>query len=43
MFVLYRNLSKTIDALDSISFDNIDLLNEWHCEELNLLNGEDLS
>jgi len=25
MFILCRNLSKTIDALDPISFDNIDL------------------
>jgi hypothetical protein len=25
MFILYRNLSKIKDALDSISFDNIDL------------------
>ena len=25
MFILSRNLSKTMDALDSISFDNIDL------------------
>ena len=25
MFILCRNLSKTMDALDPISFDNIDL------------------
>jgi len=25
MFILYRNLSKIIDVLDSISLDNIDL------------------
>ena len=25
MFILYRNLSKTRDALDFISLDNIDL------------------
>uniref|UniRef100_A0A6N2LXX5 BED-type domain-containing protein n=1 Tax=Salix viminalis TaxID=40686 RepID=A0A6N2LXX5_SALVM len=38
-----RNLSKTRDALDPISLDNIDLLNEWICEEPNLLDGEDIS
>jgi hypothetical protein len=25
IFILYRNLSKTMDVLDSISLDNIDL------------------
>jgi hypothetical protein len=43
MYVLCRNLSKIIYALDFISLDNIDLLNEWNCEEPNLFNGEDLS
>ena len=43
MFILLRNLSKTRDALDLISLDNIDLLNEWICEEPNLLDGEDMS
>ncbi|XP_073263283.1 uncharacterized protein [Populus alba] len=38
-----RNLSKTRDALDLISLDNIDLLNEWICEEPSLLNGDDIS
>uniref|UniRef100_A0A6N2KZR3 BED-type domain-containing protein n=1 Tax=Salix viminalis TaxID=40686 RepID=A0A6N2KZR3_SALVM len=37
------NLSKTRDALDPISLDNIDLLNEWICEEPSLLDGEDIS
>ena len=31
------------DALDPISLDNIDLLNEWICEEPDLLDGEDIS
>ena len=43
MFILCRNLSKTRDVLDLISLDNIDLLNEWICEELNLLDGDDIS
>jgi hypothetical protein len=43
MFILCRNLSKTMDALDSISLDNIDLLNEWICEEPSLFVGEDIS
>ena len=43
MFILCRNLSKTRDALDLISLDNIDLLNEWICEEPSLLNGDDIS
>ena len=43
MFILCRNLSKTRDVLDLISLDNIDLLNEWICEEPNLLDGEDIS
>uniref|UniRef100_A0A6N2K340 BED-type domain-containing protein n=1 Tax=Salix viminalis TaxID=40686 RepID=A0A6N2K340_SALVM len=38
-----RNLSRTRDALDPISLDNIDLLNEWICEDPNLLDGEDIS
>jgi hypothetical protein len=41
--VFCRNLSKTRDALDPISLDNIDLLNEWICEEPSLLNGDDIS
>jgi hypothetical protein len=43
MFILCRNLNKTRDALDLISIDNIDLLNEWICEESSLLDGEDIS
>ena len=43
MFILCRNLSKTRDALDPISLDNIDLLNEWICEEPSLLDGDDIS
>jgi hypothetical protein len=45
IFMLFfcRNLSKTMDALDLISLDNIDLLNEWICEEPSLLNGDDIS
>jgi hypothetical protein len=35
-------LSKTRDTLDLISLDNIDVLNEWICEELNLLDGDDI-
>ena len=41
--VFCRNLSKTRDALDPISLDNIDLLNEWICEEPSLLDGDDIS
>ena len=41
--VFCRNLSKIKDALDLISLDNIDLLNEWICEEPSLLNGDDIS
>jgi len=43
MFILCRNLSKIRDALDLISLDNIDLLNEWICEESSPLDGEDIS
>ena len=43
MFILCRNLSKIRDALDLISLDNIDLLNEWICEEPSLFVGEDIS
>jgi len=35
-------LSKTRDTLDPIRLDNIDVLNEWICEEPNLLDGEDI-
>uniref|UniRef100_A0A6N2NC96 BED-type domain-containing protein n=1 Tax=Salix viminalis TaxID=40686 RepID=A0A6N2NC96_SALVM len=38
-----RNMSRTRDALDPISLDNIDLLNEWICEEPGLLDGDDIS
>ena len=41
--VFCRNLSKTMDALDLISLDNIDLLNEWICGEHSLLDGDDIS
>jgi hypothetical protein len=41
--VFCRNLSKIRDVLDPISLDNIDLLNEWICEEPSLLNGDDIS
>ena len=41
--VFCRNLSKTRDALYPISLDNIDLLNEWICEEPSLLDGDDIS
>ena len=34
---------RTRDALDPISLDNIDLLNEWICEEPGLLDGDDIS
>jgi hypothetical protein len=43
IFILCRNLSKTRDVLDPISLDNIDLLNEWICEESSLFYGEDIS
>ena len=43
MFILCKNLSKIRDTLYLISLDNIDLLNEWICEESNLLNGQDIS
>jgi len=43
MCILCRNLSKVRDALDLIRLDNIDLLNEWICEEPSLLDGEDIS
>jgi hypothetical protein len=43
MFILCRNLSKIKDALDLISLDNIDLLNEWIYEEPSLLDGDDIS
>jgi hypothetical protein len=43
IFILCRDLSKIRDALDLMSLDNIDLLNEWICEESNLLDGEDIS
>jgi len=32
-----------MDTLDLISLDNIDILNEWICEESSLLDGEDIS
>ncbi|KAG5241831.1 zinc finger protein [Salix suchowensis] len=38
-----KNMSRTRDALDPISLDNIDLLNEWICEEPGLLDGDDIS
>jgi hypothetical protein len=40
--IFYRNLNKTIDILDLISFDNIYLLNDWICEKPNILDEEDL-
>ena len=43
MFILCKNLSKIRDTLYLISLDNIDLLNEWICEESNLLDGQDIS
>jgi len=43
MFILCRNLSKIRDALDLISLDNIDLLNEWICEEPSFFVGDDIS
>ena len=43
MFILCRNLSKIRDALDLISLDNIDLLNELICEEPSFFVGEDIS
>ena len=43
MFILCMNLNKTSDALDLISLDNIDILNEWICEESSLLDRDDIS
>jgi len=43
MFILCRNLNKINDILDLISLDNIDLLNEWICEESSSFDGEDIS
>ena len=43
MFILNRNLSKTRNALDLISLDNIDIFNEWICEEPRLLVGKNIS
>ncbi|KAG5233223.1 DNA binding protein [Salix suchowensis] len=46
VFVRYNlkiQQSRTRDALDPISLDNIDLLNEWICEEPGLLDGDDIS
>jgi len=43
MCILCRNLSKVRNVLDHISLDNIDILNEWICEEPSLLDGEDIS
>ena len=43
MLILCRNLSKIRDVLDLISLNNIDLLNEWICEEPSLFVGEDIS
>jgi hypothetical protein len=43
MFILCRNLNKIRDALDLISLDNSDLLNEWICEESNILDKDDIS
>uniref|UniRef100_A0A6N2NHS2 HAT C-terminal dimerisation domain-containing protein n=1 Tax=Salix viminalis TaxID=40686 RepID=A0A6N2NHS2_SALVM len=40
---LVFNMSRTRHALDPISLDNIDLLNEWICEEPGLLDGDDIS
>ena len=37
IFIFCRNLSKTMDDLDLINLDNIDLLNECICEKFNLL------
>ena len=31
IFIFYKNISKTIDILDLISFNNIYLLNNWIC------------
>ncbi|KAG5252462.1 3-hydroxyisobutyryl-CoA hydrolase [Salix suchowensis] len=46
VFVRYNlkiQQSRTRDALDPIGLDNIDLLNEWICEEPGLLDGDDIS
>ena len=43
MFILCRNFRKTRDVLDPINLDNIDILNEWICEEPNLLDRDDKS
>jgi hypothetical protein len=43
MFILCMNLNKTSDALDLISLDNIDILNEWISEESSLLDRDDIS
>ena len=43
MFILCRNLSKIINTLDLISLNNIDILNEWICEESSLLDRDDIS
>ena len=43
IFILCRNLSKIMNTLDLISLDNIDILNEWICEESSFLDGEDIS
>jgi len=43
MFILCMNLNKTSDVLDLISLDNIDILNEWICEESSLLDRDDIS
>jgi hypothetical protein len=40
IFILCRNLSKIRDVLNPINLANIDLLNEWICEEPNLFVGE---
>ena len=43
IFILFRNLSKIIYVLVLISLDKIDLSNKWIYEELNLLDGNDIS
>ena len=43
MFVLCRNLNKTSYILDSISFHNIDFLNEWICEESSIFYRENIT
>ncbi|KAL7214779.1 hypothetical protein ACSBR1_027044 [Camellia fascicularis] len=37
-----KNISRRKDALDPISLDNIDVMEYWLCEELALLDGDDL-